>query len=57
MTHVGSIPGDPYSVAVSTTTPTTITLWLEGGDTTDLSRDDAERLAGLLMAAVRCLGG
>jgi hypothetical protein len=57
MTNVGSVPGDPYGIAVSTTTPTTITLWLEGGDTTDLTREDAERLAGLLMTAVRRLGG
>jgi hypothetical protein len=57
MPTVGSVPGDPYGVAVSTTTPTTITVWLESGDTTDLTREAAERLAGLLMTAVRRLGG
>ena len=57
MPTVGSVPGDPDGVAVSTTDANTVTLWLEGGDTTDLTREDAERLAGLLMTAVRRLGG
>lgn len=57
MTNVGTVPGDLYGVAVATTTPSTITLWLESGDATDLTREDAERLAGLLMTAVRRLGG
>lgn len=37
MPTVGSVPGDPDGVAVSTTDPSTITLWLQSGDTTDLT--------------------
>jgi hypothetical protein len=57
MPTVGSVPGDPDGVAVSTTNENTITVWIESGDTTDLTREAAERLAGLLMTAVRRLGG
>jgi hypothetical protein len=57
MPNIGSVPGDPYGVAIATTNESTITVWLESGDATDLTRDDAERLAGLLMTAVRRLGG
>jgi hypothetical protein len=57
MPTVGSVPGDPDGVAVSTTDQSTITLWLQSGDTTDLTREAAEQLAGLLMTAVRRLGG
>jgi hypothetical protein len=57
MPTVGSVPGDPDGVAVSTTNESTITLWLQSGDTTDLTRDAAEQLAALLMTAVRRLGG
>jgi hypothetical protein len=57
MPLVGTIPGDPYGVAVSTTNENTITVWLQSGDTTDLSREAAEQLAALLMTAVRRLGG
>jgi hypothetical protein len=57
MPTVGSVPGDPDGVAVSTTDQNTITIWLQSGDTTDLTREAAEQLAGLLMTAVRRLGG
>jgi hypothetical protein len=57
MPTVGSVPGDPDDVAVSTTNENTVTLWLQSGDTTDLTREAAEQLAGLLMTAVRRLGG
>jgi hypothetical protein len=57
MAHVGDVPGDPDAVTVSTTGPATITLWLETAGVTDLTRESAERLAGLLMTAVRQLGG
>lgn len=57
MPTVDSVPGVPYNVAVATTPLTLITLWLESGDTTHLTREDAERLAELLMTAVRRLGG
>jgi hypothetical protein len=57
MPTVGSVPGDPDGVAVATTNENTITLWLQSGDTTDLTREAAEQLAGLLMTAVRRLGG
>lgn len=57
MPHIGTVPGDPDGVAVSTTNESTVTLWLQSGDTTDLTRDAAEQLAGLLMTAVRRLGG
>ena len=40
-----------------TTDQSTITLWLQSGETTDLTREAAEQLAGLLMTAVRRLGG
>jgi hypothetical protein len=56
MPTVGSVPGDLDGVAVSTTNENTITLWLQSGDTTDLTREAAEQLAGLLMMAVRRLG-
>jgi hypothetical protein len=49
--------GDPDGVAVSTTDQSTITLWLQSGDSTDLTREAAEQLAALLMTAVRRLGG
>jgi hypothetical protein len=42
---------------VSTTDPDLVTLWLETSGATDLTRDAAEQLAGLLMRAVRELGG
>jgi hypothetical protein len=57
MPTVGSVPGDPDGVAVSTTDQSTITLWLQSGGATDLTREAAEQLAGLLMTAVRRLGG
>jgi hypothetical protein len=57
MPTVGSVPGDPDGVAVSTTDESTVTVWLQSGDTTDLTREAAEQLAGLLMTAVRRLGG
>jgi hypothetical protein len=57
MPTVGTVPGDPYGVAIATTNESTITPWLQSGDTTDLTREDAERLAGLLMTAVCRLGG
>lgn len=57
MPNIGSVPGDPDGIAVSTTNESTITIWLESGDATDLSREAAEQLAGLLMTAVRRLGG
>jgi hypothetical protein len=37
MLTVGSVPGDPDGVAVSTTDQSTITLWLQSGDTTGLT--------------------
>jgi hypothetical protein len=42
---------------VSTTDPDLVTLWLDASGATDLTRDAAEQLAGLLMRAVRQLGG
>jgi hypothetical protein len=57
MPLVGTVPGDPYGVAVATTEAATTTVWLESGDTTGLTREDAERLAALVMTAVRHLGG
>jgi hypothetical protein len=57
MANVGSVPGDPDGVAVSTTSPSTVTLWLQSGDATDLTREAAEQLGGLLMMAVRHLDG
>jgi hypothetical protein len=57
MPNIGTVPGDPDGIAVSTTNERTITVWLESGDATDLTREAAEQLAGLLMTAVRRLGG
>ncbi len=56
MANLGTVPGDPDAVTVSTTDPDLVTLWLETSGT-DLTREAAEQLAGLLMRAVRELGG
>jgi hypothetical protein len=57
MPLVGSVEGDPNGVAVVTTDANTISLCLQSGDATDLTREAAEHLAGLLMRAVRRLAG
>jgi hypothetical protein len=57
MANLGTVPGEPDAVTVSTTDPDLVTLWLEASGATDLTRDAAEVLAGLLIRAVRQLGG
>ena len=57
MVYVGAVPGDPDSVTVSTTDPALVTLWVGTSGATDLTREAAEDLAGLLMRAVCELGG
>jgi hypothetical protein len=57
MAYVGAVPGDPDSVTVSTTDPALVTIWMGTSGATDLTREAAEDLAGLLMRAVRELGG
>jgi hypothetical protein len=56
MATVGSVPGDPDEILVTTTDPDKVTLWLASGET-DLTREAAQDLAALLMRAVRELGG
>jgi hypothetical protein len=57
MVNLGTVPGDPDEVLVSTTDPDKVTLWLGAAGATDLTRRDAEELAALLLRGVRELGG
>jgi hypothetical protein len=55
--NLGTVPGDPDEILVSTTDPDKVTVWLGTAGATDLTRADAEELAALLLRAVRQLGG
>jgi hypothetical protein len=57
MVNLGTIPGDPDEITVSTTDPDKVTVWLGVAGATDLTRKQAEELAALLLRAVRELGG
>jgi hypothetical protein len=57
MVNLGTVPGDPDEILVSTTGPDKVTVWLGAAGATDLTRRDAEELAALLLRAVRELGG
>ncbi len=57
MVNLGSVWGEPDEITVTTTDPDRITVWLGPAGATDLTREAAEELAGLLMRAVRELGG
>jgi hypothetical protein len=57
MVNLGSVPGDPDEITVSTTDPDKVTVWLGAAGATDLSRRQAEELAALLLRAVRQFGG
>jgi hypothetical protein len=57
MVNLGTIPGDPDEIAISTTDPDKVTVWLGVAGATDLTRKQAEELAALLLRAVRELGG
>jgi hypothetical protein len=57
MVNLGTIPGGPVEILVSTTDPDKVTVWLGAAGATDLSRKQAEELAALLLRAVRQLGG
>jgi len=57
MVNLGTVPGDPDEILVSTTDPDKVTVWLGAAGATDLTRKDAEELAALLLRAVRQLGG
>jgi hypothetical protein len=57
MANLGTVPGEPEPVIISTTDPALVTLWLGASGATDLTREATEELAAQLLRAVRELGG
>jgi hypothetical protein len=45
MVNLGTVPGDPDEITVSTTDPDKVTVWLGAAGETDLTRREAEEFA------------